>query len=164
MGTAKQDTRKLNIQPNTMPATVSIAAVMEGEEMGVITVAQGPKLSAAGNVTYMGGIKKGWMLDGEPVETLATLAFEVNGVRLTVSQTGVHSSKEGNPTVGHIGFLELAVAGGEPRKYQAQIYATYVVKKGAYCLTVKVFPAPTVVAGPAIAPGTTLSGAFLIAA
>lgn len=158
------DTRALNVQPNHHPAQVQVIVSLDGEEIGPIGIPQGAKLSDKGNVTYSGGIKKGWELEGEPNATLRALSFTVDGVELHPGAAGVHLSQAGNPTVCQVGVVPLPIAGGEARRYFFQLYATYSVKKGAYSLKIQAWPAPSAVAGPAIAPGTTVEGAFRIAA
>lgn len=164
-GNNKQDNRRPNVQPNSMPAELSLAVSVDGEQLGTLGIPQAEKLSAAGNVTYNGGFRKGWELEGDPRATLAAISFEVNGTPLKASQHGVHDSENGNPTVCHTGTVELSVGGGETRRYMVQVYPTFSVKKGAYSLSVKAFPAPALRAGgPAIAKGTRVEGSFQIAA
>jgi len=142
------DTRKPNFQPNAMPTHVTLVAFIEGEEIGEAKIPQNDKLSAAGNVTYKGGITGGWMLDGQPNDTLAALAFNVNGTRLKPSSDGVHQSSHGNPTIFHGGVVELTDAKTGDRRHTVQVYATYSEKHSSYSLSVKVFPAPVATGRP----------------
>lgn len=145
------DTRKPNLQPNALPATVTVIVLLEGEEVGPISVPQNAKLSDSGNVTYRGGIKGGWELEGEPNTTLKLLEFVVDGQKLAVGSEGVHNSSKDNPTVFHSGVVALPVAGGEPKRYSVRIYATYSVKFEAYSLSIDVWPvAPPRPRGPQV--------------
>lgn len=144
----QEDTRKPNFQPNTMPSHVTVVAFIDGEEIGEAKIPQNDKLSGAGNVTYKGGITGGWMLDGEPNDTLAALAFNVNGVRMKASSDGVHKSSHGNPTIFHGATIELEDTKAGERRHTVQIYATYSEKHESYSLSVKVFPAPVATGRP----------------
>lgn len=146
----KQDNRKPNFQPNHLPAMLAVIVRLAGEILGGVTAVQGDKLSEAGNVTYKGGIKDGWMLPGTWMDTLKNLSFEVNGVTLSAAASGVHQSTAGNPTVCNLGTVELPDSREEGKtvKYQVQVYATWLVKKGSYSLGISAFPQGVLTGGP----------------
>lgn len=138
-----EDTRALNLQPNAMPATITVTVFSEGVEVGPVTVPQNGKLSDKGNVTFKGGIAGGWVLEGAPIPTLNSLSFVIDGVELTPSAARAHNSSNGNPTIFHGGTISLPVAGGAPLRHTVQVWTTYSAKYETYSLSVKAFPAPT---------------------
>jgi hypothetical protein len=132
----KQDTRQPNQQPNHLQPTLA-AVIGYAGNTGTVQVPQNDKLSAAGNVTYQGGIRKGWLIDGEPVDVLGTVTAEIEGVVLTRAAAGVHASQAGNPTVCLTALIPLPSAqADEPVRYQVQVWITYRVKHGDYTLSI----------------------------
>jgi len=148
--TKKQDTRKPNLHKSGLPETIALAIIVAGTKLGELLIPQGDKLSEKGNVTFSGGIRKGWKLAGDPLQVLASIGFTVNGDTMKASGQGVHASEKGNPTVCHTAVTALAVKGGEPISYMVQVYPTFSVSKGSYNLSVRAFPVALGVAGPQV--------------
>lgn len=144
-----QDTRALNFQPNNMPEHIVVVVSTDGEEIGPIAIPQNAKLSDKGNVTFNGGIKGGWVLEGSPNAALASLSFVIGGVELKASSDGVHLSSNDNPTIFFGGTIQIkAFDAAEPRRFTVQVWATYSVKHESYSLSVKAFPAPSATGRP----------------
>lgn len=160
----KQDTRKPNLHTSGLPERLALAIFLAGVKLGEVLIPQGDKLSEKGNVTYSGGIRKGWTLgtinpefsDAERaafiMDTLRSLGFAINGQTLNVAGTGVHPSEKGNPTVCHTGVVQLPVEGNgsEPVSYMVQVYPTFSNAKGNYNLSVRAFPLAINVGGPQV--------------
>jgi hypothetical protein len=146
------DTRKPNFTPNHLPMAVVFTVLFGGIELGTVEAPQGPKLSDKGNISFMGGIKEGWELGEGWMDALAKLSFTANGVLLKVAESGVHTSESGNPTVGHFGVITLpsALAEGEGSRYRAEVYATWLVKKGSFSLSTRAFVHVSPAAGPQV--------------
>lgn len=139
---AQRTQRTPNIQPNAFPATIELAVLLDGTQIGAIAVPQGDNLSEKGNVVYRAAIPKGWQLPGEGHEALSSLTFVVNGVQAKVASSGVHlSRKGGNPTVGHFVRLPLG-EGDEATDFQVQVYATYLGEAKGFNLGFTAWPAP----------------------
>ena len=162
----KQDNRKANVQPNHLPASLSVDVSVNGELLGTIGVPQGNKLSEKGNISFSGGIRPaaGWQL---PVvttaeDTLKTLSISVEGVALSMAASGVHASEAGNPTVCHSALVEVpsSTPDVEPLRYMAQVYVTYSNAKECFTLSVSIFKAGTPTSGPAIV--GEISGGFVL--
>lgn len=150
----KQDTRKPNLQPNRLAETISLVISFAGKAMATLAIPQNGKLSDKGNITFRGGIRKGWKLEGDPMTALGNVALSANGTALGVSSAGVHKSQSaaGNLTVFHSAVVEIANSEGEPERYMVQVYVTNRVKHGDYNLSVSAFPFNAIggVAGPAV--------------
>jgi hypothetical protein len=160
----KQDTRKPNLRPNRLAETISVVISFASKVMVTLAVPQGEKLSEKGNITFQGGIRKGWRLPGSPVEALSALAFEVNGVSLNRSASGVHPSDAGNTTVFHSAVIEIENSEGEPEPYRVQVYATHRTKQGDYNLKVSAFPhvVPKGISGPQVTGELTAGEGFVL--
>lgn len=150
----KADTRKLNDGQNIWPAQVIFTVFIDGEEVGPKEAIQGAKYSESGNVTYKGSVS-GWVLDGEPTDTLRALSIIANGQQLKVGAEGVHkAATTGNPTVFMSTNFELVAKDGSVLRYQARARATYLVKSECYSLHVEAWLAPTPAArGPQVVGG-----------
>ncbi len=149
----KQDTRKPNLHTSGLPERLVLAIIVAGVKLGEVLIPQGDKLSEKGNVTFSGGIRKGWKLAGEPLTVLNSIAFAINGQVLKMAGSGVHSSEKGNPTVCHTGVVQLPLEGngaGEPISYMVQVYPTFSNAKGSYNLSVRAFPVALNVGGPQV--------------
>lgn len=157
MGTATQattTTRKPNTGDNKLPSDLTLAVSLSGSEAGAITMVQNDFLSDAGNVTYIGSIRKGLKLPGTPTEALEALGFSVNGIDAVRHDSGVHLSAAkvskrtgrviagtgGNPTVGFSVVVPVEDADGESRNYMAQVYVTFLQKEQSFNLTARAFP------------------------
>lgn len=160
--TKKTDTRKPNNQPNHLGATIALGIILAGVKLGELLIPQGDKLSDKGNITFSGGIRKGWKLVGDnPSAVLAQLSFTANGEALKASQHGVHASEKGNPTVCHTAVVSLASTSGEPISYMVQVYPTFSVAKGSYNLSMRAFPVALGVSGPQVVGEIVGSGIVL---
>lgn len=129
----KADNRKPNFQPNHLPATLGLRVLFEGNHMVTLNIKQGAKLSPSENITFHGGINRGWILPGTPEEALSKVSFEVIGgveaAPMTTSKAGVHNDKNGRRIAVHSAFMDLpssAKKGAEPLSYQGQCTVTHV--------------------------------------
>lgn len=165
MGNAVENSKLVNTGQSGLPETLNIGILLSGEELGSIAVPQAEFLSDKGNVTYRGGIRKGWKLPGEAIEALSALAVTVDGIEASQHASGVHLSSPrihrkgpkagspiagtgGNPTVGFTAVVPLT-AGDETKDYMVQVYATRI-KDGSYNLSVKGFPQGIAPVGPQV--------------
>lgn len=140
----KQDTRKPNLQPNHMPATIPVTVLLDGAPLGTVGLVQRDKLSEAGNITFTGGMTKGWVLPGVWMDMLPRLGFALeDGTEFTPHASGVHTSESGKPIVGHGALVELPAADGGAVAYQVTAYAKYVPNAGTYALDLSAVPKPT---------------------
>lgn len=155
---ATVDNRLPNTNPLGLPAGIALAVNFDGQTEGVITLVQGEKLSAAGNVSFSGAINPsfGWALPGtDPTDSLRRLAFtatpvDENGnvvgpaVELERTAQDVHTSGERRSgkalTVTHMAIIDLPTADGETVEYAVSARPEFVIGKGAFQLRAQATP------------------------
>jgi hypothetical protein len=159
--------RKVNVQPNHLPATI-VLAIVGNDVDGSIKVPQSENLSAKGNINFAGGIRKGLRIEGDPATVLGSLVLSANDTVLSVSAAGVHTSSPrlygpsnplagkpipntgGNLTVCHTGIVDLPSTTGEPVAYTVQVFVTYLGDEKGYNVKTSAFIRPVNVGGPIV--------------
>ncbi len=147
MASSKQDNRKPNTNPLSLPHGIALSVLLDGELKGRITLVQRDKLSPNGNTTYTGAIKTsfGWALPSSDVPgTLAGLSFiaqavDASGafvgdpVALERSKQEVHLSTDRRTpahTVTHAAFIALPTAAGGEVEYAITARPEHIAGKG----------------------------------
>jgi hypothetical protein len=159
---AVTDSRQANVQPNHLPSAINLTIEWDGGA-GTMAIPQGDKLSAKGNISFTGGVRKGLRFAGDPATVLRSLVLGVEGVTMSQSAADVHLSsprldKAGkaiantgnNLTVCHTGIFPVLSTTGDSIAYQAQVYVTYLGEVKGYALSVRSFIRPTTVSGPVL--------------
>jgi hypothetical protein len=177
---SKKD-RKVNVQPNHLPAAITVEVLQDGIVLGAFACPQNDFISEAGNIFFTGGIKEGLVLEGEDAEAvLASLSFKVgddplNAGEVHVSEPRVYGSNSpnagktipntgGNLTVTHTKVI--TVPSGKDENGEAltvMVTATRLVRPDKktgddrhYALSIKGLPRPVTVKGPKVIGSHTL--------
>lgn len=190
MATRSKD-RKVNVQPNHLPAAIQVEVlrvetdskgnVVAEDTLGVFACPQNEFISANGNIFFLGGIKEGWVLEGEDAEeVLASLRFRIDGEDLNVgdvhvSEPRVYGSTSpnagkvipntgGNPTVTHTKVTTVPSTKDESGEdLTVMVTATRLVRPDKktgedrhYSLSIKGLPRAITVRGPQVVGSHTL--------
>lgn len=179
MATRSKD-RKVNVQPNHLPAAITVEVSLGDEVLGSFACPQNDFISAAGNIFYTGGIKEGWVLEGDPETVLNSLSFKVgddllNAGEVHISEPRVYGSNSpnagkpipntgGNVTVTHTKVITVPSTKDEAGEdLTVMVTATRLTRPNKktgedrfYSLSIKGLPRPVTVAGPKVIGSHTL--------